>query len=260
MRSGTLRRGSPAAASRSRTAVIAAMGEELAPLVRRTRVERRWTAGRCRALVGRLAGAPVVLARTGEGARNAVDGTRSLLNALPVDRMLVVGVAGALSPELQPGAILVSRTVVERDRPGPLPDPDWLAAALRQRTARAGSVVTAPTILVTARDKAAAWRALPCDEPAVVDLESAGLARLAGERGLPFLVVRVVSDGAGESLPFDLNVFRDEDGAIRRGAVAWHAMAHPHLIPPLWRLRRRVSSGSESLARFVIALLEGEER
>src|SRR5206468_11491242 len=95
---------------------------------------------------GRLGGAPVVLAATGDGARAAARGLAALLDAAPVGRLLVLGVAGGLSPDLAVGDLLAARRAVdagpETAAPDLSSDPAWLAVAVAMG-AVAGTAVTA---------------------------------------------------------------------------------------------------------------------
>ena len=87
--------------------VLAALDRELAVLEAVTRVERRWTTSRFRAVLGRLDGMSVILARTGDGAENATRGSNELLSRLPVQSVIVVGMSfsGSRFLEFPPRAL-----------------------------------------------------------------------------------------------------------------------------------------------------------
>jgi hypothetical protein len=89
-----------------------------------------------------------------------------------------------------------------------------------------------------------------------VDLESATYARIAGSRGLDWLVARAVSDTAEEKLPLDFNRYRDARGAVRRGRVALYALRHPSVIPRLLGLGRRVADCAGRLADLTESTLD----
>jgi adenosylhomocysteine nucleosidase len=52
-----------------------------------------------------------------------------------------------------------------------------------------------------------------------IDMESHHVARAAGERNLPFIAVRAISDQAGEALPAIMATFVDADGRTKMSAV-----------------------------------------
>ena len=52
-----------------------------------------------------------------------------------------------------------------------------------------------------------------------VDMESFGVARAAKEMGVPFIVIRAVSDGAADTLPACVVPAMGRDGEIKIGPV-----------------------------------------
>jgi adenosylhomocysteine nucleosidase len=110
------------------------------------------------------------------------------------------GIAGALSPDLRPGDIILSDEVIEDDR-------RWvsdealrprIAALARQIGAIEGPVLGARRIVATEAAKSRAWRETGA---LAVDMESGVVARAAAAVGIPFLVLRAVADPAGRVLP-----------------------------------------------------------
>jgi len=260
------------------TAIVSPLPAELAAVRAATAVERTATArgsGLGRGLdlaFGRLGGAPVVLAATGDGARSAAHGLAALLDATAVGRLLVLGVAGGLTPGLAPGDLVAARRTVvagegaREGSPETAGDPGWLAAAVACG-AVAGMAVTSSRILITPAEKRAALDALAArgaagrgasrwDGPATVDLVSAVYARLAAARGIPFLVVRAVIDAADEELPLDFNRCRREDGGVDEARVVRMALWKPQVWGTLAELRRRLRRAALGLARLTVRLVE----
>lgn len=252
-----------------RVGVLAALPEEVRPVRDRledVETDRREVDGRDAALTlarGRMDGAVVTLAVTGDGRRRARSGARAFLRSADVDRLLVLGVAGALSPDLAPGSVVVSRRVwlgTRRLTPGR----EAVERARRRSGAVPGSVVTVEDLLLSPGEKRAAWDRLREEEPdagpAVADLESGHYAAVAEEEGVDWLVLRSVSDDASESLPSYLNRCRDDGGALRRGSVLLRALLRPTSIGQLLRIRRRVSRSARALATGLQRIVAGGSR
>jgi adenosylhomocysteine nucleosidase len=238
------------------TGIVAAMREELAPLLALTEVERRGKIAGSDVVWGMQGREAVVIASTGEGHVSAERGTAALLDEVPVSRLLVMGVSGGLTAELEPGALVVGRRVLQGGEAVPAPDGDWVEEALRIEGAVAGTMVTTREILCTPASKAAAREQLVDAGPAVVDLETAIYAEAAATSGVPWLAVRAVCDTAEEELPIDFNQFRDSEGRVQRDRIMYHAMRHPSVVRGLRDMQQRVSLCADRLASFVQRLLD----
>jgi adenosylhomocysteine nucleosidase len=238
------------------TAIVAALPEELAPLRSRlTGVERR-KAGPLVVESGRLFGRRVALSVTGDGALNARTGVAALLAASRAERLVVIGVAGALSRGLATAALVVASRVTDEDGRSVASDEPRMTEVVRATGGRLGVVLSAAAIVDRAADKQRLTQRIGAgDFPAVVDLESATYVAGAVAAGLPWLVLRAVSDTADESLPELLNRSRDGGGAIRRGQVLLGLLRQPHALPFLLTLRGRVARCAAVLADAVAAAL-----
>jgi len=245
------------------TLIVSAMTEELAVL--RARLAGATAlpitgAARVRDVVsGRLGGHPVVLAATGDGARNAREGIAALLAALPVRQLLVLGISGGLTADLRAGDVVVATRVVDEaaDASAAVTAPGAsVEAVARASGARPAVIVSGRHIADSVADKRR-LAALAGATTAVVDLESAGYVAAAQAAGLPWAVLRAVSDTADEALPALLNRARDEGGAVRRGSVVRGLFGDPGALPALMTLRRRLKLCAESLARAATAVVTG---
>jgi adenosylhomocysteine nucleosidase len=241
------------------------MEEEVSDLRARMIGARAVAVAGAHVTVGWIGAGRVALAVTGDGERNARRGLSALLASYPVQRILVVGVAGGLSTELDVGALVAAdRVINETDGDVRSADGALVVAAASACGARRGVAVTASRIADTADDKrrllamamtAGGESTLVADGgaplAAVVDLESAGFAAIAGQAGVPWLVLRAVSDTAADSIPPLLNRSRDDGGAVQRGRVAWGLLTNPRALLPLLALRERVRTCAGHLARAV---------
>lgn len=229
-------------------AIVTAIPEELDAILSRARDVRREPYRFFRARIGATA---VVLTATGDGRRKAGRGAAALCDVYRPKALLGAGVAGALSPELGIGAIIVSQRVCDSTGLAPAPDERLLSRALTLPGVQVATLVTARRPVATHEEKAALAASTGEDGLCAVDMESAAWAREAAERRIPYLVVRAISDGAEEELPGYLSDCLDAEGSIRRSRVVYRALARPASIPTLLRMRRRLRECGDGLAAFV---------
>ena len=234
-------------------AVVTALKEEFEAVLSRAR-EARFRGTFVEARIGT---ADVALCLTGDGAGQAARAADLLCETVRPTALLGAGIAGALSPDLAIGDVLVSRRI--RDSQGDVPGPDarLLAQALENTGARAGTFLTVARPVVLASLKKALLQTFDDGGPAAADMESSAWARAAASRGIPYLIARAISDGAGENLPEYLGRCVGPDGGIRRPSVVLSALAHPATIPALLRMRGRVLACAEKLAVFLEDFLSG---
>jgi adenosylhomocysteine nucleosidase len=228
-------------------AVVTALKEEFEAVLSRARGAKF----RGTFVEARLGTADVALCLTGDGAGNAGRAADILCESVRPTALLGAGVAGALSPDLAIGDVLVSRRV--RDLQGDVAAPDGrlLAQALEGAGVRAGAFLTVARPVVLASLKSALLQTLDDAGPAAADMESSAWARAAASRGIPYLIVRAISDRADENLPEYLGHCVGLDGAIRRSSVVLRALAQPATIPALLRMRRRLLACAQGLAAFL---------
>ena len=231
--------------------VLTAISEELdlnAILRRASQIHYQW-----RDVVGaRIGTTDVVVAATGDGVERAGERAEAFCERTRPRAIVGAGIAGALSPGLSFGAIVAARRVLDSAGDAPPPDARLLSRAI-EAGAEAGTLLTVARPVTSAAEKGRLAASL--EAPAAVDMESAAWARVAGSRGIPYIVVRSISDRADEGLPEYLAACLGEDGAIRRGAVVARALARPSRIPDLVRLRRRTLDCAREISLFLERLL-----
>ena len=195
-----------------------------------------------------------VLACTGDGPKRAAAGAAIVLERHRPSAVLGAGLAGALSRNLAVGDLVVSRRVRFQVGDAATPDPRLLERAIAAG-ARPGTLVTVDRPIVSAAAKAALAGTDAGEDAMVADMESAAWAREAAARGIPYLVVRAVSDAATEELPAFLADAVGTDGSIRRSEVARRAILEPSSWGTLLRMRRRMHDCSASLGEFLARML-----
>ena len=110
--------------------------------------------------------------------------------------------------------------------------------------ARVGTVVSSRTVVWQAKEK---HRLQRLTDATGLDMESAAVAEMAQERGLPMAIVRTVSDLADEDLPLDFNLFLRPTGWIK-GMQA--LISSPSSLVGLNRLRKQSRVAADQLTEW----------
>lgn len=232
-------------------AVVAALAEELAPLSRRLADRRPPRPGRSWSCLAD--GHELTVMTTGDGARCALRSVEELFTVFEPSLLIGIGCAGAATGGLGAGELLAAERVFEQASGAVVipPDSPWLRRARTLRGVVAGSIVSLPRIARSPEAKARAARAAS-DGPVVIDLESWSWARTATDNGVPFVLLRGVTDALHERLPLDFEGLRDAGGSVDRGRVLLAASFRPASWPGLLSLRRRLRAVAERLAECTL--------
>src|SRR5580692_2999799 len=170
---------------------------------------------------------------TGVGAHAAEAALRWALS-MPVDLCVSSGFAGALTPELSVGSVLVARVVVRAERElAVASDREMLAMACEAGARQVDRFLTSERLVVSSEQKAAL-----AGQADAVEMESFVILAEAARHGVRAVTIRATSDAANVSLPFDFDRARDERGRLRMGALAAEVLRQPRHIAGLLRLAR----------------------
>ena len=206
------------------TMVCFALEQEAAPLRRLTK-----TNASCRILI------------TGVGPDNASRAIQAALDESLPAQVLSCGFAGGLSPELGPGSV-----VYEAD------EGSALAGLLRGAGARAVRFACVHRIASTAAEKAKLRQSSGAD---AVEMESGTIRAVCRQRGLVSATIRVITDTAGEDLPFDFNQLMNARFELDYLKLASTLLRSPGKTASLFRLQRRARTAAENLAAVLLKVL-----
>lgn len=186
---------------------------------------------------GTLNGADVVVVRCGIGKVNAALCTQILADIFQVTHIINTGVAGSLNAALDIGDILISRDAIHHDldvtifgyQLGEVPQigfrefaaDERLAALARQSCEKVnpdihvltGRVVSGDQFI---SDKDVKNRLIAQFKGDCTEMEGASIAHGAYLNGIPFVIIRAISDKADDSSEMDYPVF--ERAAARHSA------------------------------------------
>ncbi|MCD6249451.1 MAG: 5'-methylthioadenosine/adenosylhomocysteine nucleosidase [candidate division Zixibacteria bacterium] len=214
--------------------LISAMEEELVRLRDRFEPDQVVKQAGLEFFFGELAGQKVVLLRCGVGKVNAAVATQLLIDRFGVDAVIFTGLAGSLVPHLKRGDVIVSNMVVQHDidltafgrRPGEIPDlarmieadpklihlaaeatEAVIAESGETRQMTVGTIATGDSFV--SDPERIRW--LQREFGAIVtEMEGGAVGQVCQMNRVPFVVIRVISDGAGGGAAGEFIMFLDE--------------------------------------------------
>ncbi len=229
--------------------IVAALPMEMEALIGTFGNVRKFKGPRHRIIEGECGGKVVALIVAGIGRANATRGTTLLLAGHRPRWVVSAGFGGALDPVLKRNDVVL---------------PSVILGAGGQRFAidvtvppgaegfRPGTLATIDKILRTAAEKAELRARTGAD---VVDMETAAVAELCGERGVRLLALRVVSDEAGVDLPPEILTILGPTGSYRLGAAVGAIWRRPSSLKELWGLREHAMEAADRLAEVLPAVI-----
>jgi nucleoside phosphorylase len=176
----------------------------------------------------------------GIGCRQAELAARAVVEKYRPQTLISAGLAGALIRSLKVGSVVTPNVIVD-------------AATGTEYRCQAGGEVVGGGVLVTAGEIAGSEsKAGLADRfhALVVDMEAAGVARVAHEYNVGFRCVKAISDEFDFAMP-PLNVFVDQDGKFRTGRfVAWVGVRPQHWLATV-KLARNSARAERALANWL---------
>jgi adenosylhomocysteine nucleosidase len=183
--------------------------------------------------------------RTGMGPI-AGEATRLAIEQLSPGFVLSVGTCGGLSEDLRMGDIVLAEHLHEwtdppREEPQTIAaDPALLEAATEAASAAQVSVRTGGSVSIGTP----AWG--PDEKRAlrdwmghdIVEMESFWIGRAAAERRIPYLAIRVITDGHDETIP-NIPGLIGPDGTVNQAKLLEFTRSHPEAIPQMAEMQRR---------------------
>ena len=185
----------------------------------------------------------------GMGPARAAEAARGLVSE-GCCALVSFGIAGGLAPALAAGTVVLADAVLVPGGERFPTDAIWrtrLLGLLHGHVPTAGGIMIGSDVVIEGID---GKRRLHEDTGAVaVDMESHAVARVATEAGLPFLVLRAISDPADGRIPPAAMAGVDAKGGSRSWAVLAALLRRPGDLPALLRLRRDSAAAKAVLRR-----------
>ncbi|UFS68663.1 nucleoside phosphorylase [Geomonas sp. RF6] len=236
--------------------VVAAMPDEIRPLLRRVGKYRKGEIAGYRSFHFSIGGNSVTLVQSGMGPRRAKEATEALIRQKAPALIVNFGFGGAVRGETKVGDLVRAREVLllagEKWTRQPLPEKPGHAVPTLCDISE-GVFITSAVI----EDKRRVAALLPAQlKHPVLEMETAAVVAAAHDSGIPVLAIRAISDGADEDLGFSLEEFCDADLNIQPGKVMSTVARKPWIIPQLIRLAGNSRKAAERLADCLEILLK----
>jgi len=240
--------------------LMAAMDQESGALLRLVRGWKPLAFGKLHGQSFAAGRVRCILVTSGMGARRARLAAASLVKQHSPHLLISFGIGGAVEASLGIGDVVAAETVsrLEGGRPGsPRPLQPWPVAAseaagraLMQRAAHwlSGTVITTQGFQVGQEQLGNLLHP-------VLEMETAGIAEVAAESGVPLLALRSISDGPRAPLPFDLGKIMDEDANLRPISLAREIIRQPGILLRAGRMMRNSATAADNAALALVAAL-----
>lgn len=211
--------------------IIGAMDEEVEQIVSAMELTRQETKASMTFNAGKLSGRDVVIVQSGIGKVNAAVCTQILVDDFNVDYVINTGIAGSLKAEIDIADVVISSDVLHHDMDatgfgyplGQIPRMDTLSFAADDRLIKlaeeacakvipqvgvhVGRVVSGDQFI---SDKAVKDRISKNFEGFCTEMEGAAIAQTASLNGVPFVILRAISDKADDSATMDYPAFEKQ--------------------------------------------------
>jgi 5'-methylthioadenosine/S-adenosylhomocysteine nucleosidase len=241
-------------------ALLAAMREEVIGVQKRMVVEETLARHGWRLFTGEYGKKEILLVQTGIGREKAEAAAEFVLERYPISTLISFGFAGALSPKLRVGDVVLCLKLhcKSHSDAGSLYgfDHKLLALAIQMVHETAvnlhlGDSVTVDELVTQPEEKQVLGETFSA---MAVDMESYWLARAASARQIPFLAVRAISDTLTQSLP-QFDRFSNLRGAQLWREAIRHFLARPGELAQVPWVYRNALQARKSLTCFLDAFV-----
>ncbi len=222
-------------------AFICAMPMELTPVVEKMGLTET-TVGEVTVHAGTLGDREVVAIVTGMGIDFATDGTTRLLDVISVAHVVVVGITGAVENETPIGTLMLPEAVVHSQtgaeyRPTPLGG-----------GTHAGKMYTA----VDMTSDPGHIEELREQGVVCLEMETAAIAHICEERGIPWSVFRAISDRPTDGIDDELFQTSNMDGTPNHEAVTAYFEKYPERVEVMAQLAAQATLAADTAAEVAI--------
>lgn len=191
---------------------------------------------------------------SGVGIQNATDAVNSL--ASDVSHIVSWGTAAGLSKFLKPGDLVLPDKILDEKGKEYITDSNFNNRMVqlfpKGISYNDGSLCESPAILKNSKEKkefGEKYNAIACD------MESATIAKLAKQKGIPFSALRVISDDYNTGIPQSVYLSINKEGEFSTRKFLFQLLVNPKEIIQVIRLGKNFSKAKKTMQKLKIALL-----
>ena len=238
-------------------AIFGAVKEEIAGIKQAMNISDHVRLGKTSAWPGKWRKKSIILVRSGVGRQRAKDATLEIIDRFQPRIIISTGYAGAVQPGLNVGDLVIADTITEEkegrkyfsdfdwlDRARGIPSPDGVKTIV-------GGLLTVDTVI---HESAIKQELGEKHSVQAVEMETSAIAKVAQEKGLPLLSLRVISDRLDQEL-IDSSSFLGSDGEISTLKAGWYVLTHPGSIKNAFSLRTQTLIATQVMTHFLSDLL-----
>lgn len=238
-------------------AIFGAVKEEIAGIKQAMNISDHMRLGKTSVWPGKWGKQSIVLVRSGVGQQRAEDATLQVIDRFQPSTLVSIGYAGAVQPDLNVGDLVIADTIIEEKKKGKYsPDSGWLNRAKDIHCpegfkAVVGGLLTVDNVIHDSLSKQELGKNYSVQ---AVEMETSAIAKVAEEKDVPLLSLRVISDRLDQEL-LDSSSFLGSDGEISTLKAGWYVLTHPGSIKSALSLRSQTQIATQALTKFLSDLL-----
>jgi adenosylhomocysteine nucleosidase len=178
--------------------------------------------GRRRIHTGKIKNKDVVVMAAGIGKVKSAASIQYMLDHFPVEAVIYLGMAGSVNPGIKVGDIVISQKVVQHDFdlvgkkiveemkiPWLEANPGLIDLAVRasrelgfEKKLYLGKILTGDQAIIDSKKRKCLWDTFHGD---CVEMEGAAVASVCLQNGVPFVIIRAITDLADEDTRIDFH-------------------------------------------------------
>lgn len=198
---------------------------------------------------GRRGGVDVIVAQAGVGPSVAARTAEDLLDRFTVDHVVVCGIAGGIDATTPVGRVVIPEVVVEVASGREFRPVTLGGGHLSGTVGTVDELIMDPVRLSALMDQGLC----------ALEMESSGVGAVCDARGVPWSVIRVISDRPDDGLTEEgvMDLLRPDGSSDTVGALRM-LVSRPERIPRFLRLGRDASAAAHRAARCTLEALDAE--